>query len=115
MFKVEQQGVRNSPHYRHLFPASTLLGLLEMDFCYVTACSAQTILDRINDIGIALPQNITSLLPVLQELCDIGVLFMTGGDKCDNLQGILNISKLTNEVHKLLFAKDAKLKLTKSV
>ena len=106
---------RNSLCYRLSFSASTLLGLLEMDFGNVTACSAETILDHINEIGIALPQNITTLFPVLQELHDIGVLFMTGGDKCDNLQVILNISKLTNEVHKLLFAKDAKLKLTKSV
>ena len=106
---------RNSPRYSLSNPASTLLGLLEMDFGNVTACSAQTILDHINEIGIALPLNITSLLPVLQELHDIGVLFMTGGDKCNKPQVILNISKLTNEVHKLLFAKDAKLKLTKSV
>ena len=106
---------RNSPRYSLSNPASTLLGLLEMDFGNVTACSAQTILDHINEIGIALPLNITSLLPVLQQLHDIGILFMTGGGKCDNLQVILNISKLTNEVHKLLFAKDAKLKLTKSV
>ena len=103
---------RNSPRYRLSFSASTLLGLLEMDFGNVTACSTQTILDHINEIGIALPLNITSLLPVLQQLHDIGVLFMTGGDKCDNLQVILNISKLTNEVHKLLFAKD---ELTKRV
>ena len=106
---------RNSPRYSLSLYASTLLGLLEMDFGNVTACSAQTILDHINEIGIALPLNITSLLPVLQQLHDIGILFMTGGDKCDNLQVILNISKLTNEVHKLLFAKDAKLKLTESV
>ena len=106
---------RNSPRYSLSLYASTLLGLLEMDFGNVTGCSTHTILDHINEIGIALPQNITTLLPVLQELHDIGVLFMTGGDKCDNLQVILNISKLTYEVHKLLFAKDAKLKLTKSV
>ena len=107
---------RNSPLYSLSLYAITLSGLLEMDFGNVTACSAQTILDHINEIEfIALPQNITLLLFILQELHDIGVLFMTGGDKCDNLQVILNISKLTNEVHKLLFAKDAKLKLTKSV
>ena len=106
---------RNSPRYSLSLYASTLLGLLEMDFGNVTACSARTILDHINEIGIALPLNITLLLPVLQELHDIGVLFMTGGDKRDNLQVILNISKLTNEVHKLLFAKDAKLKLIESV
>ena len=106
---------RYSPRYRLSFSSSTLLGLLEMDFGNVTACSAQTILDHINETGIALPQTITTLLPVLQDLHDIGVLFITGGDKCDNLQVILNISKLTNEVHRLLFAKDAKRKLIKSV
>ena len=106
---------RNSPRYSLSNPASIQLGLLEMDFGNVTACSAQTILDHINETGIALPLNITSLLPVLQELHDIGILFMTGGDKCDNLQVILNISKLTNEVHKLLFAKDAKLKISRNV
>ena len=106
---------RYSPCYSLSNSASILLGLLEMDFGNVTACSAQTILDHINETGIALPLNISSLLPVLQELHDIGVLFMTGGDKCDNLQVILNISKLTNEVHELLFSKDEKLKLTKSV
>ena len=102
---------RNSPRYSLSLYASTLLGLLDIDFGNVTACSTQTILDHINETGIALPVNIPLLLPVLQELHDIGVLFMTGGDKCDNLQVILNISKLTNEVHELLFAKDAKLKL----
>ena len=96
---------RNSPRYSLSLYASTLLGLLEMDFGNVTACSAQTILDHINEIGIALPLNITSLLPVLQDLHDIGVLFMTGGDKCDNLQVILNISKLTNEVHSCFLPK----------
>ena len=101
---------RNSPYYKLSYSSSTPLGLLEMDFGNVTACSVQIILDHINEVGIALPQNLTSLLTPLQGLHDIGVLFMIGGDKCDDLQVILNISKLTNEVHKLLFAKDATFK-----
>ena len=106
---------QKSPRYSLSADATILLGLLEKDFGNVTACSAQTILDHIEITGILLPKNITSLLPVLQELHEIGVLFMTRNDKCDNLQVILNISKLTNEVHKLLFSNEAKHELTKDI
>ena len=106
---------QKSPRYSLSTDATILLGLLEKDFGNVTACSAQTILVHIEITGILLPKNITSLLPVLQELHEIGVLFMTRDDKCDNLQVILNISKLTNEVHKLLFSNEAKHELTKDI
>ena len=106
---------QKSPRYSLSTDATILLGLLEKDFGNVTACSVQTILDHIEITGILLSKNITSLLPVLQELHEIGVLFTTRDDKCDNLQVVLNISKLTNEVHKLLFSKEAKLELTKDI
>ena len=106
---------QKSPRYSLSGDATILLGLLEKDFGNVTACSAQTILDHIEITGILLPKNITSLLPVLQELHEIGVLFTTRDDKCDNLQVVLNISKLTNEVHKLLFSNEAKHELTKDI
>ena len=106
---------QKSPRYSLSADATILLGLLEKDFGNVTACSVQTMLNHIEITGILLPKNITSLLPVLQELHEIGVLFMTRDDKCDNLQVILNISKLTNEVHKLLFSNEAKLELTKDI
>ena len=106
---------QKSPRYSLSLDANLLLGLLEKDFGNVTACSAQTILDHIEITDILLPKNITSLLPVLQELHEIGVLFMTRDDKCDNLQVVLNISKLTNEVHKLLFSNEAKHELTKDI
>ena len=106
---------QKSPRYSLSLDATILLGLLEKDFGNVTACSAQTILEHIEITGILLPKNITSLLPVLQELHEIGVLFMTRDDKCDNLQVVLNISKLTNEVHKLFFSNEAKLELTKDI
>ena len=41
------------------------------------------------------------------ELHDVGLLFMIGDERVDNPQAILNISKLTNEVHKVLFSKEA--------
>ena len=106
---------QKSPRCQLSLHAIILLGLLETDFGNVTACSAQTILEHIEITGLALPKNISSLLPVLQELHEIGVLFMTRDEKCDNLQVILNISKLTNEVHKLLFSNEAKLDLAKDI
>ena len=106
---------QESPRYSLSLDATILLGLLEKDFGNVTACSTQTILEHIEITGIFLPNNITSLLPVLQELHEIGVLFMIRDEKCDNLQVILNISKLTNEVHKLLFSNEAKLELVKNI
>ena len=106
---------QKSPRYSLSLDATILLGLLEKDFGNVTACSAQTILEHIEITGILLPKNITSLLPVLQELHENGILFITRDDKSDNLQVILNISKLTNEVHKLLFSNEAKLELTKDI
>ena len=106
---------QKSLRYSLSLDATILLGLLEKDFRNVTACSTQTILEHIEITGVSLPKNITSLLPVLQELHEIGVLFMIRDDKCDNLQVILNISKLTNEVHKLLFSNEAKHELTKDI
>ena len=106
---------QKSPHYKLSLDATILLGLLEKDFGSVTACSARMLLEHIETTGIFLSKNITSLLPVLQELHEIGVLFMTRDDKCEDLQVVLNISKLTNEVHELLFSNKTKLELTRDV
>ena len=103
---------QESRRYSLSLDATILLGLLEKNFGNVTACSLQTILEHIEITRILLPKNITSLLPVLQELHEIGVLFITGDDKCENLRVTLNISKLTNEVHKLLFSNEAKVERT---
>ena len=106
---------QESPRYSLSLDATLLLGLLEMDLGSITACSIESILLHIKITGIFLPKNITSLLPVLQELHEIGILFIIRDDKCDNLQVVLNISKLTNEVHKLLFSNEAKLELAKGI
>jgi GTPase SAR1 family protein len=98
---------KDSPRYKLSPEASVLLGLLEKDFSNVTACSAQTILSHIEMTGISLPKNTSSLILILEELHDLGLLFTIGDSKCD-VQVILNTSKLTNEVHRLLFSKEAK-------
>ena len=89
--------------------ASVLLGLLEKDFSNITACSTQTILSCIGDTGISLQKDITSLMALLRELHDVGLIFIIGDSRDDicSAQVILNISKLTSEVHKLLFSKEA--------
>ena len=84
-----------------------LLGLLDKDFSNVTACSVLTILSSIVETGISLPKNIASLMALMRELHDVGVLFVIRDEQGDNQQVILKISKLTNEVHKLLFSKKA--------
>ena len=100
---------KDSPCYKLSNEASVLLGLLEMDFSNVTACSAQTILSHIEDTGVSLPKNIASLMPILEELHDLGLLFVIG---IDIQHVILNMSQLTHEVHQLLFSKEAKRNFT---
>ena len=98
------QLTKDSPKHKLSTEASVILGLLVKDFSNVTACSTRAIISSIEDTGISLPKNITSFL---RELHDVGVVFMIGNERCDSPQVILNISKLTNEVHKLLFSKEA--------
>ena len=101
------QVTKDSPCYKLSIEASVLLGLLEKDFSNVTACSVQTILLSIVETGVSLPKNITSLMALMRELHDVGILFVIGDEQGDKPQVILNISKLTNQVHQLLFSKEA--------
>ena len=98
------QLTKDSPRYKLSTEASVLLGLLVKDFSNVIACTTRSILSSIEDTGISLPKIITAFL---RELHDVGLLLMIGYERVDSQQVILNISKLTNEVHKLLFSKEA--------
>ena len=102
--------IRDSPQHSLSLPASVLLGLLEKDFSMVAACSVDRILSHIEVTGIPLPQNVSFLLPILQQLHDIGLLFLVRDSSQTSLQVVLNISKLTNEVHQLLFSDEAEIK-----
>lgn len=105
--------IRDSPHHSLSLPASVLLGLLGRDFSMVAACSVERILSHIEITGIPLPQNTAFLLPMLQELHDIGLLFLVRDSSLASLQIVLNISQLTNEVHQLLFLDEANIKRQK--
>ena len=87
--------------------ASLLLGLLEKDFSNVTACSLHTLLTHVKECGVCLPGEAKALCSVLSELHDVGVLLLLGDHTNENSQVVLKFSKLTNEVHKLLFSKTA--------
>ena len=89
--------------------AAVLLGLLEKDFKNVVTCKVQTLLTHIVQTEVCLPKIASSLHPIIMELHTIGLLLIIESIS-SNLEDyllILNVSKLTNEVHKLLFSKDS--------
>ena len=102
------QLTKNSPCFKLSFPASMLLGLLEKDFSHVPICSIQQLLAHIEETGIQLPTEAQALLPVLSELHDLGLLFIVNSSNVENMSIVLNVSQLTNIVHKSLFSEEAK-------
>ena len=105
---------KDSP--RHTLPlvASTLLGLLEKDFSNEPAFSIAQLQSHIEVTHIALPRETQSLHSLLFELHDIGLLFIVNDSNKEHFHVVFNISKLTNEVHRLLFSAEAKLRLKES-
>ena len=86
--------------------AAILLGLLEKDFKNVVSCDVQDLLAHIYYTRICLPTTVENLYPVLEQLHDVGLLMIIGrhSDKLEDHIVLLNVSKLTNEVHELLFS-----------
>ena len=107
--------IANSPRHQLSLQASTLLGMLETDFSQVAACTVQTVLSHIKATGIALPENIFFLFPILYELHELGLLFLTGTSAGEISLVVMNITQLTNEVHKLLFSQQATQNLKKYI
>ena len=97
--------VKKSPHYKLSQEGSVLLGLLEKDFQQVTACPIQTIIFHISDTKMPLPTDEQSICLILFELHELGLLFMIQGD--NDVQLVLNMSRLTHDVHQLLFSEEA--------
>ena len=97
-----------NPKYVLSLGAAILLGLLERDFSNVTACQTSTILDHVQQVGMHHLSSLQQLHPVLKELHDLGLLIVVGSvsDPRDHWL-LLNVSALTEEVHKKLFAKDS--------
>ena len=105
---------KDSPHHTLSLYASTLLGLLEKDFSNEPAFSVAQLQSHIEVTHIALPRETQFLHALLLELHDIGLLFIVNDSNKENFHVVFNISKLTNEVHRLLFSAEAKLRLRES-
>ena len=103
-----QRLTSDSPCDRLSGLASMLLGLLEKDFSQVPACSISKLLSHIEETGISLPTDMKLLYPMLQEIHDLGLLFLIGGQNGVDLQVVLNMSKFTNVVHRNVFSKEAR-------
>ena len=87
--------------------ASLLFGLLQKDFNNVTACSLQTVLSHIGEYRFGLPDQANDLYLTLSELRDIGILLLLGDPTKGDCHLVLNIPKLTKDVHQSLFSKSA--------
>ena len=105
---------KDSPRHTLSLVASTLLGLLEKDFSNEPAFSVAQLQSHIEVTHIALPRETQSLHSLLLELHDIGLLFIVNDSNKEHFHVVFNISKLTNEVHRLLFSAEARLRLRES-
>ena len=105
---------KDSPHHTLSLYASTLLGLLEKDFSNEPAFSVSQLQSHIEVTHIALPRETQPLYSLLLELHDIGLLFIVNDSNKEHFHVVFNISKLTNEVHRLLFSAEARLRLRES-
>ena len=96
---------------------STLLGLLKKDFEHVPACKVSLLISHIEETGIPLPLNSSSLYTLIRELHDLGLLMVIEreGDSIENHIIILKISTFTSNVHKKLFSESAKADLTEHI
>ena len=100
------QLVTSSTHYYLSGEAALLLGLLERDFKNVVTCKPQILLAHILETGIFLPNKIEYLYPILRQLDDCGLLMIIRKNSSRIEDGLLllDVPKLTNEVHELLFS-----------
>ena len=107
--RVLLQTIERANKCRLSTEAAVLLGLLEKDFKNVVTCSFQTLLDHIAETGICLPTVAKSLYPIVKELHTVGLLMAIErkSDEPENRLLLLNVTRLTNEVHKLLFSKSS--------
>ena len=117
LLKAIGKTLQLAPEYSLSEEAAILLGLLEKDFNNVVTCKLSTLLTHIKDTGIHLPNTGESLYPFIQELHSLGLL-ITIRKKVDKLEDcllLLDISKLTNEVHKVLFSHSTNQERSKTV
>ena len=101
------QTIKKATRYYLSGEAAILLGLLEKDFKNVITCKLQTLLTHIEETGIHLPNTASSLYPIVRKLHTVGLLMTIRKHEDSRLEDtllLLDVSKLTSEVHKRLFS-----------
>ena len=98
-----------TPAYSLSLNGAILHGLLLKDFKNVITCKLEKVLSHIAETGICLPKTVEPLYLVLHELHTLGLLMIIERNnqvECNSpdITLLLNIPKLTNEVHELLFS-----------
>ena len=114
---ILEQVSRGTRPFGISFETTLLHGILQKDFENVVACKFQDLITHIEDTGICLPVAADALYPLVKELHDIGVLMMIGRSEVhlEDYLVLLNLSSLTNEVHRILFSDSVIHKLNSSV
>ena len=84
-----------------------LLGLFIKDFRKITARKISTVMIHVHEVGMHYLSTVHQLYPVLNELHNLGLLIVIGSAGPRDHWLLLNVSALTEEVHKKLFAKDS--------
>ena len=106
-------GLSNSvpnPQARVNLQAKTLLGVLLTEFTDVPACTFQTLLSKIKENNIPLPQDPYTIDELVMELHDLGqILAIKSVSTTGDYWIIINMSVLTTEVHNKLFSHSAKV------
>ena len=116
VYTVLHQMVETASTFRLSEEAAILLGVLGKDFENVITCKIQTLISHVIETGVHLPNTATSLYPSIMELHTIGLLMVieSKNNKVEDYLLLLNVPKLTNEVHRLLFSKDSAKKFYSS-
>ena len=109
IYTVLDEVVKTAASCRLSVEAAVILGLLEKDFKNVVTCELRTLLVHIMATGVHLPNTANYLYPIVMELHAIGLLMVieSKSGKFEEYLLLLNVPKLTNEVHQLLFSKDS--------
>ena len=117
VYSMLNQIVEKAPTFRLSREAAILLGLLEKDFKNVVTCKVQTLVTHIIETEICLPNTADSIYPKVMELHTVGLLMVieSTSSELEDYLLLLNVPKLTNEVHKLLFSKDSAKKFLSSI
>jgi ankyrin len=109
IYTILNEIVKRASTFRLSVEAAIILGLLEKDFKNVVTCKLHTLVSHIMDTGVHLPTTANFLHPIIMELHALGLLMIinSGNGKLEDNLLLLDVPKLTNKVHKIIFSKNS--------